>query len=151
MSGLDGWYLGYAPAEGLDENGKTIFVDSKNVAGRFRDHETIDVEASKKAGRAVYRPEILLETRNLRDLNGLASPDMSSQLIRFAPSFREASMAAIERFPEAWAAYQRVRTAPRTEAETDALGEPEPPKKERKKPGPKPKPKGNVVPLTGTK
>ncbi len=116
----DGFYYGYSPSEGLDDNGKPILIDTKNVIGRFKDHQIVDGVASKEQKKRVYKPAILLETKLLQNSFG-QDLDTSSHSIRFGTmSQREASAAHIERFPEAWEQYQAERKCPISEDEEDA-------------------------------
>jgi hypothetical protein len=148
----DGWFYGYAPREELDfvsdEQHLVRYVNSKNVVGRFRDHEVIDIPASRAAKKSIYKKAIVLESRSLRTAQGAGS-DIAGHAIRFDDAHVAASVAAIERFPEAWADYQAKRKTPVSDEEREALADvatlpvPAPkPKRERRK-----KPAENVVPL----
>lgn len=139
----DGFYYGYSPSDSIDPDGRPIKIDARTIVGRFIDTNVIDVPASREAGRSVYKTGIILETRRI---NG--SQDISAVPIRFNRMYRRSSCEAIERFPEAWKAYQAIRKTPvsdeeRTELELIGISVPdEKPKRVRK-----PKAK-NVFPLT---
>ncbi len=154
----EGWFFGYAPV--LNDEGE--FVDSRNVIGRFRDHDKIDGPASRAARKAIYRKTTILERRPLMNASGFESKESDCQPIRWEDEYLEASIEAIRRFPEAWAAYQAQRQAEVSEAEREAVIEafgeapavrkPAPAKKPaaKKKPAKAAKPASkpeNVVPL----
>lgn len=117
-----GWFYGYAPTEQLDDNGKTIFVDSKNVVGRFVDSNVINVQKSEENGKSTYDICTILETRLLRNALDGASTDVAAQIIRFDNAYRIFSVDATKRFPEAWEAYCKKRKSPVSEDERRALG-----------------------------
>ncbi len=144
----DDWHYGYAPREELefisDAEHRVKHVDSRNVVGRFRDHEVIEGPASRESRKPVFKLRPLLETRAIRTAHG-AGTDICGLDIRFDEEFADKSRSAVERFPSAWEAYQAKRKAPVTEGEREVLGTPEPvqkPKRPRKA-----KPAENVVPL----
>lgn len=119
----DGWFYGYAPTSQLDADGRNVKVDSRNVIGRFRDHEIVDVEASRKARKRVTRKFPLLETRSLRTAMGGAGSDVSARVIRFDDAYVDASLSEIERFMDAWAAYLKTRKAPISDDEAEVIRE----------------------------
>ena len=118
----NGWFYGYSPTETMDENGKTKFVDSRNVVGRFVDHRIIDVPASVSAGRSMYKDGIVLETRALAAGMGFESRDIAAQTIRFDHAYADDAQVAIERFPDAWKAFQEIRKTAVTDDEKNIAG-----------------------------
>lgn len=113
----DGWFYGYAPR--LDDEGKT--VDSRNVIGRFVDHDRLDGAASREQRKSVYVKVPLLESKALSNSSGFPSGEVSSRIMRFDEAHEDESLSEIERFREAWDAYQKTRKAPITEDERQAL------------------------------
>lgn len=120
------WFYGYSPSFEIStinqDSGSATYskVDLKNVVGRFSDHQVIDGEKSREAGKSIYKKTTILETRCLSVINGRGT-DISSTPIRFDRSYREASLKAIARFPEAWTYYQKVRKAQILEDEFAAI------------------------------
>lgn len=117
-----GWFYGYAPTEQLDDKGKTIYVDSRNVVGRFVDSKIINVPKSEKAEEAVYDSCIILETRLLTNAFKGNSQDIAAQIIRFSGPYKKFSVEATKRFKEAWTAYNEIRKTLVTKEEHVAVG-----------------------------
>jgi len=124
----EGWFYGYSPVAELDfiddDTHRVRNRDSKNVIGRFIDHDIIDGVASREAKKAVFRPRILLEMKNLRVPSGTGQSqgtDVATSAIRFDQAYKSLSIEAIQRFPEAWKAYQDERKTPVTDEEREAL------------------------------
>jgi hypothetical protein len=122
----DGWYYGFSPKEELEFYGQDehryVQKDCRNVVGRFRNHAKVDAHASREARREVLRPIVILETRNIRTVHGAGS-DVSVQEVRFDYDCRSKSLKAVERFKDAWTAYQAERTVPVSDDEVEALAE----------------------------
>jgi hypothetical protein len=149
----DGWFYGYSPApelEFIDEDTHRVrFRDSRNVVGRFINHEVVDGVASREARKTVMKPAVVLEMRNLRVPSGTGSSqgtDIATHVIRFDEAYEQESISMIERFPDAWAAFQGVRKSAVSDEERAALsaaGIEQPDRKPTKR---KPKPKPNKNP-----
>lgn len=150
----EGWFYGYSPVYEIgeiDDDGNTRgrMRDTRNVIGRFSDHQIIDGVASREARKAIYKPSIILEMKTLRaSAPGGASQgtDVAAVAIRFDPSYLNETLENIKRFSDAWIAYQETRKAPVTDEERAGLEEigikAKAPKKPRKPRQPK-----NVVEL----
>lgn len=139
------------------ENSKIRDADGRpvghpNVSGRFEDYQVVDGAASKAQRKNVYRTGIILYSKIHVGSNGAVSNEMTGRVLDFVAYPEEAANEAILRFPDAWKAYQKYRTAPPQEGEYELLMEihmeDTVKKVVAKKRGPKPKTADNkVVPL----
>lgn len=126
----DGWFYA-ADSRVRDDDGNA--VGSLNVVGRFEDFEKLDVPASKVARRKITKVVPALKVRIIANALGHISNDATTQEMRFtaqeggdfefATGIRAEAEAKIRRFPEAWAAYQKTRTAPIVPGEAELMEE----------------------------
>lgn len=117
----DGWF---DAEDSKIRNAEGNPVGIPNVSGRFEDFKIVDGPASKAARKNVYRIGVVLYSRIHVSSNGSVSNEKTGYILDFRPypdGLAEEAAARIQRFPDAWRAYQRYRKAPLQDGESEVL------------------------------